>query len=229
MTEQYKAIFKYTDDDGDWIAVRSDGSFGGSDGYTDDLSALSITSDPGVEVCEGIHIFAYVGHDDPEALVNEIKAVVASCIAKTRVEPKPGTGSNILFETGIREPRHIQCIEAVDIYMCVKTEAGSNNANAEEVFAVMVSEDAGLLTPRVERWVDGQTVDEESRDVRIYRAFLINERNPISGLEGSSVTLRGRDVTRLVMASADFDRKNDAIEGALAKLTSEERTALGYP
>ena len=56
---------------------------------------------------------------------------------------------------------------------------------------------------------------------------LVNESDVCAGLSGPLVYLMERDITRLVMAGREFDNQAALVASGMAKLTPEERRALG--
>lgn len=130
-----------------------------------------------------------------------------------------------LEPTGIRlpnpdaEPR----VELVDVHIC--REAPEGAADYSDVFAVMLPRDSDSY-PSLKEWRTDRDFPGD-REVVEHEGIIIDEGSARYGLGAPRIRLVGRDVTRLVMEAADFERRAELCSSGLAKLTPEERKALG--
>ena len=139
-----------------------------------------------------------------------------------------------LDPTGIRRPRasgitDASLAEFVTVLICSE-EAMSKDGPvgmAKEVFAVYAGYDESSPSDALKEW------RAEGKSHNVDRSFIprdgviVNEPDIMEGLAAPRVVLLGRDVTRLVMSAATFQERTRLRESGLAKLSPEERMALG--
>lgn len=121
---------------------------------------------------------------------------------------------------------HAECpvpsAERVIVRIC--SEVGSVASERKNVFAVCTDRDVDT-SPSLQRWraeAQGVVRRVDERD-----AVIVDEPDVIALLAGPRVVLLGSDITQLVVSAAAFEQREQVRERALAKLTREEREALG--
>ncbi len=147
----------------------------------------------------------------------------------------------MLEATGIRMPR-ATLAEQVTVFICEEaTPEGMDVGKPKEVFAVYVDQDVGKPKEVFAVYVDYDATPPDSlkewraegkslgmvRDFIPHNGVIINESDIASGLAAPRLVLLGRDVSRLVMSAAAFQERTRLRASGLAKLTPEEREALG--